>query len=273
MVGPMVTNPATRDWTVTASLFATLNEMYGNRTVCGIGRGDSAVRVINGKPVTLRRAARVDRRHPRRWPTARRSTTRAPRCGCRGAPTAALRGLGRRLRAEGARARRRGRRRLHPPARRSRHHGVEHRAPCARRRGGRPRPGRGEDLRGRPGLRHRRQRAPAWTTRATSAAGSAGWSATTWPTSSPATAPTAPRSRPRSPDYIAGREGYDYNEHGRAGNTHTPFVPDEIVDRFCLIGPPAAQVERLRGAARARRRPVRPLPPARRQGRDALGLR
>src|ERR1019366_3006872 len=53
IVGPMVTNPATRDWTVTASVFATLNEMYGNRTVCGIGRGDSAVRVTNGKPTTL----------------------------------------------------------------------------------------------------------------------------------------------------------------------------------------------------------------------------
>src|SRR6202453_3871903 len=53
-VGPMVTNPATRDWTGTASIFATLNEMFGNRTICGIGRGDSAVRVINGKPVTLR---------------------------------------------------------------------------------------------------------------------------------------------------------------------------------------------------------------------------
>src|SRR4051794_20200109 len=53
IVGPMVTNPGTRDWTVTASLFATLNEMYGNRTVCGIGRGDSAVRVINGRPVRL----------------------------------------------------------------------------------------------------------------------------------------------------------------------------------------------------------------------------
>ena len=39
--------------TVTASLFATLNEMFGNRTVIGIGRGDSAVRVINGKPSTL----------------------------------------------------------------------------------------------------------------------------------------------------------------------------------------------------------------------------
>src|SRR6187431_2553181 len=54
MVGPMVTNPATRDWTVTASLFATLNEMYGNRTICGIGRGDSAVRVTNGRPTTVR---------------------------------------------------------------------------------------------------------------------------------------------------------------------------------------------------------------------------
>src|SRR5688572_13094024 len=53
IVGPMVTNPATRDWTVTASLFATLNEMFGNRTIVGIGRGDSAVRVTNGKPATL----------------------------------------------------------------------------------------------------------------------------------------------------------------------------------------------------------------------------
>ena len=54
IVGPMVTNPATRDWTVTASVFATLNEMYGNRTVIGIGRGDSAVRVTNGAPTTLK---------------------------------------------------------------------------------------------------------------------------------------------------------------------------------------------------------------------------
>jgi probable F420-dependent oxidoreductase len=53
IVGPMVTNPATRDWTVTASVFATLNEMYGNRTIIGIGRGDSAVRVTNGKPTSL----------------------------------------------------------------------------------------------------------------------------------------------------------------------------------------------------------------------------
>ncbi|MGF1470729.1 MAG: TIGR03842 family LLM class F420-dependent oxidoreductase [Rubrobacteraceae bacterium] len=52
-VGPMVTNPATRDPSVTASVFATLNEMFGNRTICGIGRGDSARRVLGKKPTTL----------------------------------------------------------------------------------------------------------------------------------------------------------------------------------------------------------------------------
>src|SRR4051812_50066316 len=53
MVGPFVTNPATRDPTVTASLFATLNDMFGNRTICGIGRGDSSRRVLGRKPTTL----------------------------------------------------------------------------------------------------------------------------------------------------------------------------------------------------------------------------
>jgi probable F420-dependent oxidoreductase len=53
IVGPMVTNPGTRDWTVIASTFATLNEMYGPRTVCGMGRGDSALRYIGRKPRTL----------------------------------------------------------------------------------------------------------------------------------------------------------------------------------------------------------------------------
>ena len=52
-VGPMVTNPITRDWTVTASLFATLNEMFGPRTICGIGRGDSALRVTGRTPASL----------------------------------------------------------------------------------------------------------------------------------------------------------------------------------------------------------------------------
>lgn len=53
IIGPMVTNPGTRDWTVLASLFATLNEMFDGRTICGMGRGDSALRYINQKPTTL----------------------------------------------------------------------------------------------------------------------------------------------------------------------------------------------------------------------------
>ena len=53
VVGPMVTNPGTRDWTVIASLFATLNDMFDGRTICGMGRGDSAVRYIGQKPRTL----------------------------------------------------------------------------------------------------------------------------------------------------------------------------------------------------------------------------
>ncbi len=53
IVGPMVTNPGTRDWTVIASLFATLNEMSGGRTICGMGRGDSALRYIGRPPTKL----------------------------------------------------------------------------------------------------------------------------------------------------------------------------------------------------------------------------
>ncbi|MDH6113226.1 putative F420-dependent oxidoreductase [Kitasatospora sp. MAP12-44] len=45
--------------------------------------------------------------------------------------------------------------------------------------------------------------------------------------------------------YIKDRHGYDYSHHGRAGNPDTAFVPDEIVDRFCLIGPPAAHRAKL----------------------------
>ena len=53
IVGPMVTNPGTRDWTLIASTFATLNSMFNGRTICGMGRGDSALRYIGRKPKTL----------------------------------------------------------------------------------------------------------------------------------------------------------------------------------------------------------------------------
>jgi probable F420-dependent oxidoreductase len=51
-IGTCVTNPATRDLTVTASLFATLNLISGGRMEVGIGRGDSSRRVMGKKPVS-----------------------------------------------------------------------------------------------------------------------------------------------------------------------------------------------------------------------------
>ena len=125
IVGPMVTNPATRDWTVTASTFATLNEMFGNRTVCGIGRGDSAVRVINGKPVTLadlRDAIGVIRKLANG--DAARIQGQHAAADLESAQPA--RHLRRRLWAQGAGADGRSRRRVHLAARRSRRCGVEH---------------------------------------------------------------------------------------------------------------------------------------------------
>ena len=52
-LGTCVTNPATRDITVTASSLATLNEISGGRMDLGIGRGDSARRVMGKKPTTV----------------------------------------------------------------------------------------------------------------------------------------------------------------------------------------------------------------------------
>ena len=239
-VGPMVTNPATRDWTVTGSLFATLNEMYGNRTVCGIGRGDSAVRVINGKPVKLadlREAIGVIR-------------------ALANGQTADYKGTELRLP-------------WNPDSRLP--IWVAAYGPKAL------------ALAGEVGDGFIMQLADptitAWSVAAVrSAAEAAGRDpdAITICVAAPAYVsedlahgrdqcrwfggmvgnhvadivarygaegggvPTA------LTDYIAGRESYDYNDHGRAGNTHTAFVPDEIVDRFCLIGPPATQIARLR---------------------------
>src|SRR5690606_22172634 len=46
-------------------------------------------------------------------------------------------------------------------------------------------------------------------------------------------------------DYIAGRTGYDYNTHGKADNDHVDFVPDEIVDRFCILGTAEDHIAKL----------------------------
>ena len=241
-VGPMVTNPATRDWTVTASVFATLNEMFGNRTVCGIGRGDSAVRVLNGKPTTLA--------------TLRESIH-------------VIRELanGRAVEHQGSV--------LRLPW------GSDSRLECWVAAYG----PKALALAGQVGDGFILQLADpdiaAWTIGAVrSAAEGAGRDPDTIKicVAAPAyvgddmahmrnqcrwfggmvgnhVADLVARYGDTSgvpkalTDYIAGRTGYDYNEHGRAGNEHTAFVPDEIVDRFCILGPVETQVARLKELA------------------------
>ena len=51
--GHCVTNPGTREPTVTASTYATLHQISNGRMIMGIGRGDSARRVIGYKPVKM----------------------------------------------------------------------------------------------------------------------------------------------------------------------------------------------------------------------------
>jgi probable F420-dependent oxidoreductase len=242
VVGPMVTNPATRDWTVTASLFATLNEMYGNRTICGIGRGDSAVRVTNGKPTTLatleecihvvRELANgrsVDYKGSTlRFPWAARSRLEVWMAAY-GPKALALTGAV----ADGfilqladpdivAWTVKAVREAAESSGRDPDDLTICVAAPAYV----------GDDL---PHLRDQcrwfggmvgNHVADIVARYGEGGAGDQG-------------VPAA------LTDYIKGRQGYDYNEHGQAGNVHTSFVPDAVVDRFCILGPVAHHVERL----------------------------
>jgi probable F420-dependent oxidoreductase len=51
--------------------------------------------------------------------------------------------------------------------------------------------------------------------------------------------------------YIRGREGYDYLHHAEVGSSNASFVTDDIVDRFCVLGSVDRHIERLRALAEA----------------------
>ncbi len=244
VVGPMVTNPATRDVTVLASLFATLNEMFGNRTICGIGRGDSAVRVINGQPVTmaaLREAVAVIRALANgeavdyKGATVRLPWSEGSRLpiwiAAYGPKMLALTGEisdGFILQL------------ADPDVMAWSIEAVRKAALDA-----------GRD----PASVSICVAAPAYVTDGTEASlahareqcrwfgGMVGNHVADIVARYGAQGGAVPAALS---DYIAAREGYDYNSHGKAGNEHTAFVPDAIVDRFCLIGPVDEQVARLR---------------------------
>ena len=242
IVGPMVTNPATRDWTVTASLFATLNEMFGNRTVCGIGRGDSAVRLTNGKPVTLatlRESIEVIRELGNgRSAEYRGATLQIPWAessrlpiwmAAYGPKALALTGEV----ADGFIMQ------LGDPQI------IEWSIAAVRKAAADA----GRD----PDSISICVAAPAYVTDGSPAGLQHGRDQCRWfggmvgnHVADIVKRYGADAAVPKAlSDYIAQREGYDYNSHGKAGNAHTDFVPDEVIDRFCLIGPVDHQVTRL----------------------------
>ena len=47
-------------------------------------------------------------------------------------------------------------------------------------------------------------------------------------------------------DYVKARKGYDYKDHSRVGAAHGEFVTDEIGDRFCVLGTVEQAKEKLR---------------------------
>ena len=240
VVGPMVTNPATRDWSVIASMHATLHEAFGNRTVCGIGRGDSAVRVQGRKPTTLARLESsihaIRELAEGREVDVEGTALQIPWVTPGGRLPVWMAGYG-------------------PKA---------------------------LDLVGRAADGFILQLADPylveWTIKSVRAAAEAAGrdpSSITMCVAAPAyvgddlahardqcrwfggmvgnhVADLVTRYGDSSAAvpaeltaYIKGRDGYDYSHHGRAGNRSTDFVPDEVVDRFCLLGPVAAHREKL----------------------------
>jgi probable F420-dependent oxidoreductase len=47
-------------------------------------------------------------------------------------------------------------------------------------------------------------------------------------------------------DFVKAREFYDYKDHSRVGAKHGEFVTDEICDRFCVLGTPDDAVKKLK---------------------------
>ena len=238
-VGPMVTNPATRDPSVTASLFATLNDMFGNRTICGIGRGDSAQRVLGKKPTTLvqlEEAMHVIKE------LAEGREIQAPNGNSVSIPWVRNGKLDVWMAGYGPKA-------LNLIGRKADgfilqladsvilEWTMKHVHDAAVEAGRDPEDVKicvaapayvGEDLaHGRDQCRWFGGMVGNHVADLVSRYGEGG------------EVPAA------LTDYIKAREGYDYSHHGKAGNPSTDFVPDEIVDRFCVLGTVEDHVAKL----------------------------
>ena len=54
---------------------------------------------------------------------------------------------------------------------------------------------------------------------------------------------------PALTSYVRNRGGYDYQHHCEVDSDNASFVSDEVVDRFCVVGPADAHLEKLRNLA------------------------
>jgi probable F420-dependent oxidoreductase len=244
-VGPMVTNPGTRTWEVTASTFATLNDMFGNRTVCGIGRGDSAMRVAGRKPNTLARiseAMKVIRALARgeeadlggtvvRIPWIKPGAELPVWMAAYGPKALKMTGE----EADGFI--------LQLADLYLTEYMVKAVKDAAVAAGRDPSEVRicvaapayvtGDDSP--EALAHAREQC-RWF------GGMVGNHVADLVAKYGEHSAAVPEELT---DYIKARQGYDYAHHGRSGNPDTQFVPDEIVDRFCVIGPAEKHIEKL----------------------------
>jgi probable F420-dependent oxidoreductase len=243
MVGPMVTNPATRDWTVTASTFATLNEMFGNRTICGIGRGDSAVRTLGEKPTTLatlRESIHVIRELANGRSVSSRDTTVQ-------FPWAQASTLDIWVAAYGPKA-------LELTGEIADGYILQLADPdIASWMIGRVRAA--AEVAGRdPSTIKFCVAAPAYVTDGSADALAHARDQVRWFGGMVGNHVADIVARyghhggvPEAlTDYIDARTSYDYNEHGKAGNSHVEFVPDSVIDRFCVLGSPAEHLAKLK---------------------------
>ncbi len=238
-VGPMVTNPVTRDPTVTASALATLIQAFGPRIVCGIGRGDSAVRVTGARPASLAeleaaigviRGLTAGREVQLRGRSVRLPWVRAagPPIWMAGYGPRALELVGRA--ADGLVLQL-----ADPTVARWAIDVVRGAARAA-----------GRD----PASLTICVAAPAYVgddqahqrDQLRWFGGMVGNHVAEIVRRYGADSAEVPRALT---DYIRDRRGYDYAHHGRAGNPSTDFVPDAVVDRFCILGPAAAHRARL----------------------------
>jgi probable F420-dependent oxidoreductase len=241
-LGTCVTNPATREPSVTASTLAVLNELSGGRMDLGIGRGDSARRVLGKAPTTMRSLEEAIN---------------------------AIRGLveGRSVEYEGAELQLPWAGKWNLPV------WVAGYGPMAIGMTGRVADGLILQLADPDLIRW-------FVSQLREAEKAAGRAAGSVRVQAAAPAHIGPRDdgrertrwfpalvsnhvvdlvnrypREQLPDaltgYVRDREGYDYQHHAEVGSTNAAFVGDEVLDRFTVLGEPEEHIAKLRALADA----------------------